>query len=57
MGTWLETSTKYIFSDLSQSCFPKWQLSYLKTTLHCKTKKVTVKNNSEVGTGALKNIF
>ena len=57
MGASLETSTKYTFSDLSQCCFPKWQASLFKTTPRCKTKKVTIKNNREVVTGALKNTF
>ena len=57
MGPWLETSTKYIFGDLSKCCFPKWQASYFKTTLTCKTKKITIKTNREVASGALKNIF
>ena len=48
---------KYIFSDLSQYYFLKWKASLFKTTLHCKTKNVTIKNNKEVATGALKNIF
>ena len=43
MGTWLETSGKYIFSDLSQCYYPKWQACLFKTTMHYKTKKVTIK--------------
>ena len=57
MGPWIETFKKYIFGDLSPCCFPKWQASLFKTTLHCKTKKVTVKNNREAATGSLKNTF
>ena len=53
MGAWLETSTKYIFSHLSQCCIPKWPSCLFKTTLQCKTKKATIKNNREVATGAL----
>ena len=56
MGAPLEIA-KYIFSDLSQYYFLKWKASLFKTTLHCKTKNVTIKNNKEVATGALKNIF
>ena len=48
MGAWLETSAKCIFSQLSQCCIPKWQVSFFKTTLHCKKKKVTIKNNKEL---------
>ena len=54
MGAWLETSTKHIFSDFSQCYFPKWQAPYCKITLFCKKKKVTIQNNKEVATGALK---
>ena len=57
MGAWLEISAKYIFSDLPQCCYPKWQVSLFKTTLHCNMKKVTLKNNRGVATGALKTIF
>ena len=57
MGAWLESSTKYTFSHLSQCCFSKWQASLFKTTLQCKTKKVTIKNIREVATGALEDIF
>ena len=57
MGAGLEASTKYILSDLSKCCYPKWQVSLFKTTLQRKTKKVTLKNNKEVATGALKIIF
>ena len=55
MSAWLETSTKYIFSDLSQCYFPKWQASYCETTLLCKMEKVAIQNEKEVATGALKN--